>query len=318
MRILRRIESALVFVALTLAALPSIAEQAPWAMPEDVVARKVDIYSEGTRMTGYIFTSKTAVADAKLPTIVLAHGWGGAQRSLRRDAATFAASGYLALTFDYHGWGESDSRVILTAPAPDPKTATFTAEVRAIREVVDPLDMGTDWLNALHFVQGEPQTDPARIGVWGSSMSGGYVIYAAAHDPRIKAVHSQVTGSLNGREWGRSAAATTEATQRARGEIGYPEPRARFGNLQGAPITPRFADYVPNEDILRNDKVAIQIVLAESEEYGGNPLAMATYEQHKGPKNLVVIEGIGHYDVYTRAWQRAHDLAEAWFDQYLK
>ncbi len=294
------------------------AEQRRWQMPDDIEARKVDIYSEGTRMTGYVYVSRAAGKGAKLPAIVMAHGWGGTQRSLRRDAVGFAQSGFLVMSFDYRGWGESDARVILTAPATDPEAKTFKAEVRAIREVVDPLDMGTDWLNALHFIQGEPAVDPVRIGIWGSSMAGGYVIYAAAHDPRVKAVHSQVTGTLNGRAWGRSPDARQEATRRARGEIGYPEPRAKFGNLTGAPITPRFADYTPSEDIRGNSQVALQFVLAESEEYGGNEIAIATHDSHKGPKNLVVIPDIGHYDVYRKAWQETHDLATAWFDKHLK
>jgi len=64
--------------------------------------------------------------------------------------------------------------------------------------------------------------------------------------------------------------------------------------------------------------VALQFVLAEDEEYGGNEIAKPTYERHNGPKNLVVIAGIGHYDVYGTAWQQAHDLVLAWFDQHLK
>ncbi len=293
-------------------------EQNKFQMPQDINAQQVDVYSEGTRMAGYLYISRAVAEGTKLPTIVMAHGWGGTQALLRRDAIGFARAGYLVMTFDYRGWGESDSRVILTAPAPDPQAKTFNAEVRAIREVVDPLDMGTDWLNALHYIQGEPGSDVSRIGIWGSSMAGGYVVYAAAHDPRVKAVHSQVTGTLNGRAWGRSPAAQREATQRSRGEIGYPQPRTKFGNLTGAPITPRFADYTPNEDIRDNKSVALQFVLAESEEYGGNEIAIETFEQHQGPKNLVVIGDIGHYDVYQKAWQEAHELAIKWFDTHLK
>ena len=197
---------------------------------------QVDIISEGTRMTGYVYEA-VGVEDARSPVVVMAHGWGGTQRGLRRDALAFARAGYLVLTFDYRGWGESDSRVVLTAPAEDPRATTFTAEVRAVREVVDPIDMGTDWLNALHWIQAEPRADTDRIGIWGTSMSGGFVVYAAPHDPRVKVVHSQVTGTLNGRAWGQAAGSRQEATERARGERGYPEPLARFGNLRGAPIS---------------------------------------------------------------------------------
>jgi dienelactone hydrolase len=123
----------------------------------------------------------------KLPTIIMSHGWGGTVAGLRRDAARFAQVGYLVVAFDYRGWGASDSRVILTSAAPPANpTRRYAAEVQEVREVVDPMDMGADILNALHWVQGEPQCDTAPIGLWGSSFSGGLVVYAGwsgnAHD----------------------------------------------------------------------------------------------------------------------------------------
>ena len=68
---------------------------------------------------------------------------------------------------------------------------------------------------------------PRAIGLWGSSYSGGHVVYAAARDPRVKATVSQVP-ALDSR-W---VIATPkerdltfgEATRRARGESGYPKP----------------------------------------------------------------------------------------------
>ncbi|MDX1385601.1 MAG: hypothetical protein R3190_18255, partial [Thermoanaerobaculia bacterium] len=201
-------------------------------------------------------------------------------------------------------------------PAKDPAAVEFTASVRAIREVVDIGDQATDWLNAIHFVAGEPQADVDRLGLWGSSNSGGLSVWAAAHDPRVRAVHSQVSGGL-GATGLLSEEVQAEATRRARGELDYPEPRAEWGNLRGAPIRHRYATYTPGLDIRGNDAVALQFVLAEVEEYGGNPAVEKVFEQHRGPKNLVVIEGIGHYGIYREAWQQAQDLAIAWFDEHL-
>jgi len=56
--------------------------------------------------------------------------------------------------------------------------------------------------------------------------------------------------------------------------------------------------------IKNNDIVALQIVLAEEEEYGTNPGAMAVYAAHSGAKNLVIIPGIQHYGIYTTARHR--------------
>jgi len=307
-------------LAIAVAALfPAAASaQQGYTRPDDVAESKVDIYSDGTRLTGHVFTSKSVAATEKLPAIIMAQGWGGNQTSLVRDASEFAQAGYYVLTFDYRGWGASDSRVVLTEPMPNPTEGEFTTKVRAVREVMDPLDMGMDWLNVLHWIHGEQQVDADRIGIWGTSMGGGFAVFAAANDMRVKAVHSQVTGVLDGRAMGTSAEAQAASTRRARGEIGYPQPREKYGNLNGAPIFARFVPYIPGETIAMNDKVALQIVLAENEEYGTNEGAMKVYDAHKGPKNLAIIPGAKHYDVYRGAREQAHALALTWFDRHLK
>ena len=134
----------------------------------------------------------------QLPCILMAHGWGGTVRGLRRDAIAFAKAGYLAVAFDYRGWGNSGARVILAEPAPDKGATRFEAEVIAIREVVDPVDQTRDWLNAMHWLQAEPIRDASRIGTWGSSYSGGHVLYVAAHRrrrPWTKRPEEQVANS---------------------------------------------------------------------------------------------------------------------------
>lgn len=297
--------------------------QAPqYQPPPDVEWRKANIYSEGTRMAAEIFSLK-ANAGKKLPTILMAHGWGGAIPAMRRDAAAYAQAGFLAVAFDYRGWGDSDSRLILTGPAPKPgPNRRFTAEVQEVREVVDPLDFGVDWLNAMHWLQAEPQCDTNRIGLWGSSFSGGLVVWVAARDPRVKVIHSQV-GAFDGRELSAAGAELgktyEEATKRARGEIGYPEPRAKvIGNLQGAPIRARFLDYAPVEDIARVKNVAIQIVIAENEElFDNRNHGIKAYERYTGTKNLVTVPGIKHYGIYYEAYAQAHKLSQDWYMKYL-
>ncbi|MDE0127143.1 MAG: prolyl oligopeptidase family serine peptidase [Bryobacterales bacterium] len=121
----------------------------------------------------------------------------------------------------------------------------------AVREVVDPVEQTRDWLNAMHWLQSEPICDTSRIGTWGSSYSGGHVLYVAAHDKRAKAVFSQV-GGMDSRfvvasEEGK-ARTLDEATRRARGELPYPEPGAvEVGALRGAPIRDKLMHYAPVE-----------------------------------------------------------------------
>ncbi len=292
-------------------------------VPDDVVFRKATIWSEGTRMAAEVLAPRAAAAGAKLPTIIMAHGWGGTAAQLRPDAVAFAEAGYLVVAFDYRGWGESDARVVLTAPEPAERSGNrFTAEVTELREIVDPLAEAQDWFNAIDWVAGEPESDHARIGLWGSSFAGGLVVYVAGYDHRVKAVHSQV-GPLDFRNAGADAArlAADEATRRARGEIGYPKPgEVVVGRLRGAPIRDHFLTYVPADAMRLAPDCAFQIVLAGNEELFDNQQAtIAAYESFPGAKkNLVVIPGITHYGIYGPARAEARRLALAWFEKYLK
>ena len=297
------------------------AQQAP-AVPDDVAFRKATIISEGTRMSADVLTAKGAAA--RLPCILLAHGWGGTAMGLRPEAIAFARAGYLAVAFDYRGWGESESRVILTQPLTDRKAAKLTAEVQQVREVVDPIDMGVDWLNAIHWLAGEPGCD-GRIGLWGSSFSGGLVVWAAARDKRVKALHSQV-GSLDGRfvisTDAQRKLTWEESTSRARGQIGYPDPGARvIGNLRGAPIRSKFAFYAPVDEINDATDCAMQFVIAEKEElFDNRDHAIKAHERFRGEKRLVNIPDITHYGIYTNAAVReqSRKLAIEWYDRYVK
>jgi dienelactone hydrolase len=306
----------------------STQQQQPFKAPDTIDFRAANIMSEGVRLHAEIFSLKT-LAGKQLPTIIMAHGWGGTAANFRRDAVELAGAGYLVITFDYRGWGESDSRVILTGQAPARKEGLrFTAEVMEVREVVDPLEETTDWFNAIHWAMGEPMVDKNRVGLRGSSYSGGHVVYAAARDPRVKAIVSQV-GSLDSRpkavaiaggESDQIKLAYEEATKRARGELGYPAPRARvIGNLQGGPIRDKLLLYAPVEDAGKLKNCAALFIVAEKEElFDNKDHGKLAYDRAPGPKKYVVVPGITHYGIYTSARDQAIKLAIEWFDQYLK
>jgi pimeloyl-ACP methyl ester carboxylesterase len=289
--------------------------------PTGVAYRKATIMSEGSRLAAELF-SPADQADKPLPTIVMSHG--GTAQQLRQDAAVFARAGYLVVTFDYRGWGASEGRVLLTKPGERPKAGEpFTAEVKEIREIVDPLEQTTDLLNVLHWVQGEKQCDAKRIGLWGSSYSGGHVVYAAARDPRVKATVSQVPG-MDSRfviiDPNLRRQTFEQATQRARGEIGYPPPGQRvIGNLRGAPILDKLMQYAPVEDAGKAPNCAMLFILAENEElFDNREHGILAHERAKGPKKMVILPGLKHYDIYLKARKVAQQLALDWFDKYLK
>jgi pimeloyl-ACP methyl ester carboxylesterase len=133
---------------------PTVLLQQPasaFKAPDNIDFRSKNIMSEGVRLHAELFSLKS-LAGKQLPTVIMAHGWGGTAAGFRRDAIDLANAGYLVIDFDYRGWGESDSRVILTGPEPAKKDGLkFTAEVQEVREVVDPLEMVIDWFNAIHW-----------------------------------------------------------------------------------------------------------------------------------------------------------------------
>jgi pimeloyl-ACP methyl ester carboxylesterase len=303
---------------------PAPVRAEPHIPPEGMRFKRVHIISEGVRLTGELFRPKDRPEGEKLPTIILCHGWGGTAAGLRPEAVAFARAGFMAVSFDYRGWGASDGRVILAKPKPgaDGKGHVFRAEVREIREVVDPIEQTNDLQNVVHWTAGEPGVDPARIRLWGSSYSGGHVVYVAARDPRIKCLVAQVP-ALDSRwvGWGLQRGVTLrEATRMARGEIGYPEPGAVvIGGLHGAPIRAKLLDYAPVEDAARASQCAMLFLVAEKEElFRNEDNGRLAFERARGPKKYVVLPGITHYGVYREARAEATRLEIEWFKQHLK
>jgi dienelactone hydrolase len=290
-------------------------------VPDDVTVRACDILSEGTRISAEVFAPRDA-GEKRLPTIIMSHGWGGTAAALRPDAIAFAKVGYLVITIDYRGWGKSDSRLILAGGSPVQKDGKLIAEVKEVREVVDPIDQTADIMNAIHWAVGEERCDSKRIGLWGSSYSGGHVVYVAARDPRVKAFVSQV-GAMDSRWTIATPAARahtfSQGTARARGISGYPAPGARFNNMQGQPVWEKLMQYAPIEDIGRCKNCAKLFIIAVNEELFDNKAnAILAFERAEGIKKLVTIPGIKHYGIYNEARDRAQNEAIAWFDKHLK
>jgi hypothetical protein len=294
--------------------------------PDNIDFRTANIMSEGVRLHAELFSLKSLAGKA-LPTIIQAHGWGGVAANLRRDAIDLANAGYLVITFDYRGWGESDARLVLTKPSPIKPTPgqnqRFTAEVMEQREYVDPLEQTTDWFNVINWAASEPAVDKDRVGLRGSSFSGGHVFYVAAREPRVKAIVSQVA-SFDGRWVGADKTQLeltyNEATKRAHGEP-YPAPRAvTVGRLIGAPIREKFLQFAPVEDALKVKDTAVLFIVAEKEElFDNKDHARLAYDRMAGTKKKYVsIPNITHYGIYRESRDQAIKLAVEWFDQYLK
>lgn len=294
----------------------------------DVRRRPVDIWSDGTRLSGDLFYPAGAPSAGKLPAIVLAHGWGGTRDHLNRTyAPRFAAEGFAVLSFDYRGWGDSDSRLLLVGEQPEPD-ASGQADVRVVllREVVQPFDHLEDLAAAIDFIVGEPIVDADRIGLWGTSFGGGHVVWTAAHDPRIDAIVAQVgaqdSAAALEKSMGERAPLMMQnlATQRARGKTPAVPQNAPLPGLRGSPVMERVYDYRPIEHADRV-RAATLIVDAEKEELFDIALnGRAVYEivRENAPAEYHVFP-ITHYEIYSgEYYEKALDLQIDWFRRHLR
>jgi dienelactone hydrolase len=274
----------------------------------NIESRHVDIWSDGTRLSGDLWYPRGLKSGYKLPAVILCH-----------YASEIAAAGYIVLTFDYRGWGDSDSRLVIKEKMPEmDESGLITVRVQAIRELVDPFDQTEDIIHCIDFLSGEPGVDPDRIGLWGTSFGGGHVVYVAALDKRVKCIVSQVP-SMDGGWVTLYYQSSKLATQRARGEIDpVPQNVNKIGRLKGTPYLSRIAKYHPVE-FASHLNIPILIIVAEKEELMDNKLhGERVYNIVKGnvPAKYEVFSGT-HFEIYGKGRQQAIKMAIEWFDKHL-
>jgi fermentation-respiration switch protein FrsA (DUF1100 family) len=122
---------------------------------------------DGTRLAALFYKTDR---DAPAPGIVMMNGFSGIKESLTAYAELFQAAGLNVLLYDNRGFGKSDA---------------------AVKLHVDPNQQVADLKDAITCLQEMEEVDAGRIGMFGTSLSGGHAIVAAATDRRIKCVVAQ-------------------------------------------------------------------------------------------------------------------------------
>ena len=93
------------------------------------------------------------------PALIFVHGWKSSQQTNLLRAESLAEEGFIGLTFDLHGHGESDGDVL------DPtQTEGFLHDVLA----------------AIDFLVRQDRVDKHRIGIVGASFGGYLAAWAAS------------------------------------------------------------------------------------------------------------------------------------------
>ena len=287
---------------------------------------------DGVTLRGWHYVPEGAGGPA--PTIVMAHGFSAVKEMyLDRFAEAFAEAGLASIVFDNRNFGASDGEP---------------------RYEIDPWQQVRDYRDAITYAETLPATDAERIGIWGSSYSGGHVLVVGAIDRRVKCVVSQVplaSGHGNARRLIRAdflagVQGMFDADRRARmkGEApamipvvdedpsapsALPTPdswkwftetgKARAPSWKNE-VTLRsvemFTEYEPGSYAAFVSPTPLLMVVALGDVLTVADLALATYEQALEPKRLVALKG-GHFDAYVNDFASASTPAVDWFRQHL-
>jgi fermentation-respiration switch protein FrsA (DUF1100 family) len=257
-----------------------------------------------------------------LPGIVVSHGFSPLKEH-DVHAKPFADAGFAVLLYDHRNLGASDGEP---------------------RHEIDPWRQILDMRHAITFLRSREEVDSERVGLWGTSYSGGHVLVVSAMDRRVKCVVAQaftVDGYV--------------ALRRRLGDEGYAELRKRIdadyeARFRGAPpefvavaqpgtvsyehlhhgeagklypnkVTLRSRDlhmgYVPGAFVARIAPTPLLMIVPDSDTTTPTDLQLKAFEEAGEPKKLVVLKGCEHYGVYTERLDETTRAAIDWFRQYL-
>jgi uncharacterized protein len=293
--------------------------------------RDIEFDAEGVTLRGWFYPADGAEV---APTIVMAHGFSAVKEMyLDKFAEVFAAGGLNALVFDNRNFGESDGTPRLE---------------------IDPWAQVRDYRHAITYAITLPETDASRIGIWGSSYSGGHVLVVGAIDRRVKAVVAQVplisgydnvralvrSDFIDGfreqfdadrlaRFQGKEPAMVPVVAENPFDPSALPTPdswqwftetgKNRAPNWKNE-VTLRtvemLGEYNPGDYIAQISPTPLLLLPARNDVLTPSAFAIGAYEQAREPKKLVILPG-GHFDAYVKGFDASSEPALAWFREHL-
>jgi uncharacterized protein len=290
----------------------------------------------GMNVAGNLFVPKDLNRNATNAAMVVGHPMGAVkEQSANLYATKMAERGFVTMSLDLSFWGESDGQP-RNAVAPDIYAEDFSAAV--------------DFLRTQSFV------DKERIGAIGICGSGSFVISAAKIDPRIKAVATvsmydmgaanrdglRHSVTLEQRKSILEQAAQQRDVEFAGGEVeqtgGTPEEltdqstavdrefydfyRTARGNSPNTTTHPtltsnvKFMNFYPFNDIETISPRPMLFIAGENAH--SREFSEEAYRLAGQPKELVIIPGAGHVDLYDRINLIPFDKLTTFFRDNLK
>jgi cephalosporin-C deacetylase-like acetyl esterase len=293
---------------------------------EPVMKRSVEFYSEGCRIGADLVLPDTHTEGQRLPAVILCHGFSGIRTILLPPYADeLARNGFAALLFDYRGFGDSEGE----------------------RGRLVPAEQRVDIRNAITFMQSLPEVDPDRIGLWGTSFGGANAICTAAIDTRVKCLSVQITFGSGERMVG--AGMTEEEKQKLHATLDKAWQRTVVRNkpmmlameqiltdedskafyAKTVAEHPEFKiklplttireslEYCP-EDFLPRVHVPIMLIGATDDIVCPVSEMRSLYDRANAPRELFIIEGARHYDVYEgEFFKQSCGKAVEWYKKHL-
>jgi len=288
---------------------------------------------QGLRCAGWYYVPDGMAAQEKRPAIVMAHGFSAVKEMLLDNfASKFANAGFVVLVFDYRFFGESEGQ---------PRGRLLWPEQLQ------------DYRDAITWTSLRQEVDAERIGVWGTSYSGGHVTFLSAYDRRIKAVVAQVPVSdvwntyfenmpVEQRSGFLSWLAQNRADQVANGKINYitvaappdkpsvwPSQEWFDAFMRLSRDAPSWANamtveslethiiYEPTAPIHRISPTPFMMIVASDDVITPTEASKRAFERAGEPKELVIVPG-RHFDAYEGpAHEQFAGSAVAWFKKWL-
>lgn len=292
----------------------------------------IQFQSEGISCAGTLYVP---TGNGPFPAVVMSHGFGAVRgmRNIPEVASLLAEAGILALAIDFRYLGDS---------AGEP------------RQQVLPGAQRQDLSNALSFLETRGDVSSDRLGLWGTSFSGGQSIRVAAFDRRIKALVIQVPATdlyrqiqFEAPDEQRTLLAGTIAKERSRHFAGAEPATMKLADEDGKPSVfgaeslawaanneaehPTFHNAVtvgslehaiqtaPGDYIASVAPTPMLVIMAEPDKTVVTKLTKAAFARAGEPKKILQYEGL-HYDVYDKPeiLEWASQSARDWFVEHLK